>query len=118
MALGVYHSWSHAEAYAHTARQTQALIGWNWGGGLYINYGFSALWVGEVVWWWASPKTYQRRARALNVLIRGFFLFMIVNGAIVFVDGPLRWLGVAIVAALLVGWAVEARAPKEKRYAT
>ena len=29
---------------------------------------------------------------------------MIVNAAVVFVDGPQRWLGVAIVAMLLVAW--------------
>ena len=36
--------------------------------------------------------------------MRAFFLFMIVNGAVVFVSGPQQWLGVLIVAVLLVAW--------------
>ncbi len=104
LAFQVHHLWSHAAAVAHTAAQTQALVGWNWGGGIYINYLFSTLWVGETAWWWLSPERYGNRSRGVELAVRGFFLFMIVNGAVVFVNGPQRWLGVAIVAVLLGAW--------------
>ena len=104
LAFQVHHLWSHAAAVAHTAAQTQALVGWNWGGGIYINYLFSTLWVGETAWWWLSPERYGNRSRGVELAVRGFFLFMIVNGAVVFVHGPQRWLGVAIVAVLLGAW--------------
>ena len=34
-AFAYFHHWSHAEAYRETARQTAALTGWQWGGGIY-----------------------------------------------------------------------------------
>ena len=42
-AFAFYHHWSHSAAYEGTARQTAQLTGWNWGGGLYVNYLFGLL---------------------------------------------------------------------------
>ncbi len=96
-----YHAWSHAAAYADTADQTAALVGLAWGGGLWINYAFTALWIGESAWWWAAPASYRERRRGIQLTVRAVFLFMIVNGAVVFVDGPTRWVGLAIVVFLV-----------------
>ena len=104
LAFDVHYDWSHGTAYAETATQTEALTGWRWGGGLYVNYLFSAVWGVELCWWRWTPSSYARRAPAMKVAMRAFFLFMIVNGAVVFVDGPQRWLGVVIVGVLLVAW--------------
>ncbi len=104
LAFDVHYDWSHAMAYAETATQTEALTGWRWGGGLYVNYLFSAVWGVELCWWRWARERYEGRATWLELVIRGFFLFMIVNGAVVFVNGPQRWLGVAIVGVLLVAW--------------
>ena len=104
LAFDVHHDWSHAAAYAATAAQTEALTGWRWGGGIYINYLFSALWVSEAAWWWRGGEHYRHRGHRLEGAVRSVFLFMIVNGAVVFVSGPRRWLGVAIVGVLLVAW--------------
>ena len=104
LAFQVHHQWSHAAAVAHIAAETQALVGWHWGGGIYLNYLFSTLWVGETAWWWLSPERYGTRARGVELSVRGVVLFMIVNGAVVFVNGPQRWLGGAIVGVLLVAW--------------
>ena len=41
------HDWSQDAALAHTAQQTAVLTGLRWGGGLYVNYAFIALWVGR-----------------------------------------------------------------------
>ena len=106
-AFATHHGWSHAAAHAYTAARTEALLGLLWGGGLWVNYAFTILWVGEALWWQLSPATYARRARAWGPAVRGAFLFMIVNGAVVFVDGSGRWLGVGIVAALLAIWRVD-----------
>ena len=104
LAFGLHYDWSHATAYAETATQTEALTGWRWGGGLYLNYLFSAVWGVELGWWRWAPERYERRAHGAELAMRAFFLFMIVNGAVVFVSGPQRWLGVAIVGVLLVAW--------------
>ncbi len=109
-AFGTCHEWSHAAAYAHTAARTEALLGLAWGGGLWVNYAFTILWAGEALWWRMMPGSYAGRARAWTPAVRAAFLFMVVNGAVVFVDGPGRWLGVAIVAALLAIWRADGRA--------
>jgi hypothetical protein len=44
------HHWSHALAYEQTARQTAEPFGASWGGGLYFNYAFTAVWALDVIW--------------------------------------------------------------------
>src|SRR5579862_2549129 len=51
-AFEYYHHWSHDEAYAFTAQQTATVVGLDWGGGLYLNYAFTLVWLADVVWWW------------------------------------------------------------------
>ena len=60
--------------------------------------------VGEGLWWQALPGSYARRSPAWTQAVRGAFLFMILNGAVVFVSGPRRLLGIAIVIALIWIW--------------
>ncbi len=104
LAFDVHYGWSHAIAYAETAIQTEAFTGLRWGWGIYVSYLFSAIWVGETAWWWLAPEGYHTRVHRLDLAMRAFFLFMILNGAVVFVSGPQRLLGVAIVVVLLVAW--------------
>ena len=103
-AFDAHHGWSHAAAYAYTAAQTEAFIGLDWGGGVWVNYAFTLMWVADAVWWGIAPVGYRQRARAIDLMVRAVFLFMIVNGAVVFVEGVTRWLGVGIVAALVWIW--------------
>ena len=118
-AFATHHGWSHAAAYEYTAARTEALSGLAWGGGLWANYAFTVLWVGEALWWQMWPESHAGRSRAWKPAVRGAFLFMIVNGAVVFVDGPGRWLGIAIVAALTAIWTADARSGgKPNRRAT
>ena len=104
LAFGASHGWSHATAYEFTATQTEALTGWRWGGGLYVNHLFTAVWLVELIAWCRGPDLYRLRARWIDLSVRIFFAFMILNGAVVFVAGPQRLLGVALVAALLFGF--------------
>lgn len=104
LAFHVHHGWSHAAALADTARQTAAVTGLNWSGGLYVNYAFTAIWMGDALWWWADAVAFRRRPRWLDAGIRAFLWFMFVNGAFVFVRGPMRWAGAAVAVAVLVAW--------------
>ncbi len=116
-AFHFYHDWSHAAAYADTARQTAEFAGWNWGGGLYINYAFALVWLVEVVWAWAAPTRFQHRAGWLTWSLRGFFLFMIFNGAVVFVRGRMKWFGLILCLVLVICWwrkrMVDPRSPSQ-----
>ncbi|MCA1563668.1 MAG: hypothetical protein LC804_26605 [Acidobacteria bacterium] len=105
-AFHAFFDWSHARAYADTARQTQQMIGVPYGAGIYFNYVFTALWLSETVWWWSAPAQFRRRPRAVGIIIRGFFLFIVFNGAIVFATGGSRWLGISIAAVWALGWAL------------
>jgi len=101
VAFALHHNWSHAVASAYTAAETKSLIGIDSGVGIWVNYAFTAIWIGEGLWArrWAPDANH-----GISRAVRGFFLFMIVNGAIVFVAEPQRWLGVAAVMALLAIW--------------
>ena len=100
-AFQFYHGWSHSVAYADTARQTKELTGWNSGAGLYINYLFALVWMGDVIWSWAS---YDARPPWITWSVRGFFWFMIFNGAVVFARGPIRGFGLLLCLALVGCW--------------
>ena len=103
-AFRFYHGWSHAAAYAETAHQTNALTGLNWGGGLYFNYAFSAVWMADALWWWIGPTSYGARRHGLTSMVRAFFFFMVLNSTIVFGRGAARALGATILLLLVVAW--------------
>jgi hypothetical protein len=99
-AFAFYHSWSHADAVADTARQTKELVGVEFGGGIYFNYVFALVWSADVALWWAIGAAYVARPLWLKLLVQGYLFFIAVNGAIVFAAGPTRWVGIAACAAL------------------
>lgn len=101
-AFQVRHGWSHARAYRDTAVQTAALTGLEWGGGLWVNYLFLTVWVADVAWWWISPDSRAIRPAWLQAGIGYFFLFMFLNGAVVFAGGPVRLIGIAAVGVAAV----------------
>ncbi len=107
-AFGAFYRWSHSVALAETAKQTLAATGVSSGSGLYLNYLFALFWAADVAWWWWRPESYRARPLGLFLLLHAFFLFMIVNGAVIFVPGPRRWLGLILTMAGVasVGWAV------------
>jgi hypothetical protein len=101
-ALGFYHGWSHAEAHAHTARRTAEMTGWNWGGGLYLNYLFTVLWIADAAWWRVDRESYEKRGGVLDAAVLGFMAFMAVNGVIVFGPPATRIVAIAITLPLLL----------------
>lgn len=103
-AFAFYHDWSHAAAYRHTAERTRAMFGWYWGGGLYFNDGFTAVWLLDAAWWWLSPLRRASRPSWLTAAVHGFLWFMVANATIVFATGPASWFGVAGCGTLLVIW--------------
>lgn len=91
------HHWSHADALADTARQTQAVTGLDWGGGIYLNYLLVAVWLAD-----AAGRFRGTPPRWLR-LQNGFYAFMWFNAAVLFVPGPSRWVGAAAFVGLLLG---------------
>jgi hypothetical protein len=103
-AFQVRYAWSQEAALRDTAQQTLAVTGMAVGAGLFVNYAFALVWLGEISWWWRFPEGYCARSRPLDLAVRAFFFFMFANGAFVFVRGPLRWIGAAALLAVLAAW--------------
>jgi hypothetical protein len=103
-AFATFYDGSHAIARQETARQTAALTGIEFSGGIYVNYLFLAVWAGDAVWWWLAPSAYASRPRWLSIAIRGFIFFIIVNGAVVFADGWARVLGAIATTTVVASW--------------
>lgn len=112
-AFAFHYGWSHATAYAETARQVGEVTGARAGGGVFVSYLFTLMWVADVVWWWADEAGHRRRPGWLAAAWQGFFFFIVFNGTVVFEHGPARWLGLLICGGLalvwLVGWAAPGR---------
>lgn len=111
-AFSGFYQWSHAVAFAETARQTGEVTGVEKGFGLWLNYFVAVFWVVDVVRWWRSGKIPpEGEARKLWLSWHVFLVLMIFNGTVVFGHGPVRWFGVAIFV-LLAGVALHARLAK------
>jgi hypothetical protein len=104
LAFGVFYGWSHEAARVSTIRQTEALTGVAFPGGIYVNYAFLLVWLGDAIWWWRSPRSRTARPRWLAVAVHGFVFFIMVNGAVVFADGLARGVGLAAVSSVVVAW--------------
>ena len=100
-AFAEIHGWSHASAVRATARQVEAVIGRKSGGGIWANYVF-------VVAWIAASGSWPRLGAPWRRLWWAVFLFMGFNGAVIFVHGTARWLGIAwttvAIVALVRSW--------------
>jgi hypothetical protein len=105
-AFHFYHHWSHADAYLHTAQRTAELVGWNWGGGLYFNYAFTAAWTFDTLGWWCSPSSRRGLPRAATIAWHAYFFLMVANATIVFETGIVRWAGAVGLALLGIVWIV------------
>jgi hypothetical protein len=103
------YAWSHDAAIDGTARQTAAVIGIRWGGGIFVNYLFLAAWAVDVWHWWTAPDAHRRRSARLEILRLSFFLLMFINGAILFAGPVARVVGIPAVAAVMTAWLLVAR---------
>jgi hypothetical protein len=102
LSMGVFHGWSHAQAVQATARRTEEWFGFRFGGGIYANYLFVAVWLLDTLLrttgYWAAGKNCDPWEDAalkhrLAWAIDGFMIFMIVQATVVFALGPTRWIG-------------------------
>jgi hypothetical protein len=100
LAFHFRHHWSHADAVAHTAERTKAVVGISWGGGIYFNHAFAVLWVADVVWWWIRAARHQPTPAAVYWTVHAIFAFMFFNATVVF--GPPFWKWIVLAAACLL----------------
>ncbi|MCA9054286.1 MAG: hypothetical protein KDA75_10645, partial [Planctomycetaceae bacterium] len=99
-AMSLVHHWSHAAAWQHTAEQTQRVIGWTTGVGIWFNDLFTILWPVHVVDAWrcvgCGRTILSSRVRnAIDI----YLTFIILNATLVF--GPPWWWAVFASAATM-----------------
>jgi hypothetical protein len=99
------HHWSHQAAYTATAQQTLESVGLDWGGGLFLNYAFTLVWLADVSWWWLSAKSFETRPALIEWIVDGFLAFMAFNATVVFANGFTRWTGLAACFLVSAVWA-------------
>jgi hypothetical protein len=97
VAFHLGHGWSHEAAREHTRQ-----VG-GYGDGIFVNYAFALVWLADVVWAWASFRSYVARPRWLNWAIHGFLAFVVVNAAVVFGGERARFLFVVFFLASALG---------------
>jgi hypothetical protein len=100
-AFALVYEGSQDVALAAVARQTAGITGVKTGAGLYVNYAFIAIWIADAAWWWTVPPAKAAVVGTWAWARLAFFLFMFVNGAVVFADGWMRGLGLCAVIAVL-----------------
>lgn len=99
-AFSFYHHWSHAEAWDHTARRTNEVLGINWGGGVWFNYFFTLAWAADVAWLWRRPAEDLRRPGWLTFAWYAWFLAIVFFATVVFEAGATRWVAAGIFVLL------------------
>ncbi len=104
LAFDVRHGWSHEAALQSTARQTAAVYGLEWGGGLYVNCIFIAVWAWEVVAWRRSPTALATQPSWLRRSVQFFYFVVILNAGVIFAGGARRIAGMLVVLSLLWIW--------------
>ena len=103
-AFGFYMRWSHAVAFQHTAVRSAEVVGWRFGGGIFFNYAFTAVWLVDAIWMIAGRASYARRPRSYDLLVHGYMAFMALNGVIVFGPSPTREIGAVVLVGLVARW--------------
>jgi hypothetical protein len=97
-AFSLVHDWSHDRASEQTARETRAVTGIDWGGGVWFNYVFTLLWPVNVVREWWERSTGRRWKRWTVVALEAYLAFIVVNATLVF--GSSWWWGVYAAAGV------------------
>lgn len=100
------HQWSHAAAVARTAEQTALVTGWRWGGGLYVNYLFTVVWLADALVRWLPSPVGKAWPWWPEAAAQAFMWFMVFNATVVFGQGVVRWFGLAGCLCLLVPFSV------------
>jgi disulfide bond formation protein DsbB len=91
--IATFHHGSQSDAIESTAQQTEDLLGFRFGAGLFFNYVFVVVWLIDGSCCVFMPERYRQLPRGIKTSITAFLVFIAFNGAIVFQQGWMRWLG-------------------------
>lgn len=104
LAFQFVHDWSHADAWQHTAIETERMTRIRRGEGLWVNYLFTAMWLADVVRIWTACRRRVATNRTLDVVNYFFFAFIVFNATVVFGPAIYRWLAIPVAVWLSRTW--------------
>lgn len=97
-AFHFHHRWSHADAVQLTAEETQAVIGFAYGNGIWFSYLLLVIWLFDVVQLWRRDSSADATRSGLwnyfSYAVHAYAFFILFNGTVVFKEGVVRWGGV------------------------
>ena len=102
LAFHVVYGWDHDAAVVATARQTGDTVGLRWGGGIYVNFVFLLVWLADVCWWWIARAAHASRSLRFERVRLAVFVFMFINGAVLFASGVGRLVGILSIAIVVL----------------
>lgn len=106
LAFALVHGWSWSAAYEHTAQRTEALVGWNWGGGVWFNLVTVGVWGADVFRIWTRPPRPERSVQSAgwtrwsNYAVQSYIAFMMINATVVFGSRFAQFTGCLMCAGL------------------
>ena len=90
-AFAAFYDWSHTTAWLETRDQTYKSTGFDSGHGIYLNYALGVVGLLDTIRWQFTKEPLHLKSRWAGICLHCFFLFMIINGGIVFASGMVRW---------------------------
>jgi hypothetical protein len=109
VAFHLGHDWSHANAYDHVEQQS------GFGPGIFVSYLFTLIWVADVIWLWASYRSYRRRSKWIAWSIAGFLGFVTFNATVVFGSSVVRGWALFYIGVGAVGFLVDRFISRRRR---
>ena len=93
-AFHFYHRWSHAHAVELTAQQTEAVMGWAYGNGIWFSYFLLLIWLIDCVRLWTLSENEHPGWTYFSYAVHAYAFFILFNGTVVFEEGLVRWGGI------------------------
>lgn len=102
-AFHFYLGWSHSAAVSLTADQTNEMLGFQFGEGIWFSYLLLVVWTIDVVQIWRQPRPDPESHPDAKLVIQptwysravhAYAFFILFNGTVVFEDGLVRWGGI------------------------
>lgn len=95
-AFHFYLGWSHGAAVQETARQTEEMLGFRFGPGIWFSYFLVLVWIVDVVLLWRNRGSELESAwwKWFTNAVHAYAFFILFNGTVVFEEGVVRWGGI------------------------
>jgi hypothetical protein len=109
-AMITFHHGNQLAAFESTAKQTEQLLGFRFGAGLYVNYLFVIVWLADAAIRLLLPKHYPDFPNWYRYGVTGFLVFIAINGAIVFQASWTRYVGIGCLLFLgTLAWTAQSK---------